>query len=346
MKSATAPQEVSSTPGSQYYEIGRGNCGSIWALPFEAYSTSYMAYKLKDGASDRSLANDFAMHGKVLQALSAKTHRLSIPARYQLIESDDEQFWQTEKAKFPRLMALDRTCQCLIMERIPPIPRHVRQLLVEKYCPENIKASVLRSPKGEDCLWRPYFGRLVRPESRFFTLRNHAVPLAQLLDLGVDAEHVLYTMAVALAYMHWGARIDANDVEFVLAPPRPTNVENAGPPMTFRCEALGELNLWLLDFDCCKNMPMTPAGVAQAVEAFFRNDPYYPRPKFGEAKEQQNAWWDNFRKVYLEVSVMLLQQEKELLDLPCLFVKQVEERVIDKEKIVTLATKGKESQEG
>ncbi|KAK7184323.1 hypothetical protein PSPO01_09700 [Paraphaeosphaeria sporulosa] len=34
--------------------------------------------------------------------------------------------------------------------------------------------------------------------------------------LGIDARSYVKAMAEALAMMHWGARIDANDVGFVL----------------------------------------------------------------------------------------------------------------------------------
>ncbi|KAF2027463.1 hypothetical protein EK21DRAFT_91505 [Setomelanomma holmii] len=38
-------------------------------------------------------------------------------------------------------------------------------------------------------------------------------------------------MAEALALMHWGAQVDANDVEFVLAPPREVE-PNLQPPLS------------------------------------------------------------------------------------------------------------------
>lgn len=39
-------------------------------------------------------------------------------------------------------------------------------------------------------------------------------------DLGLDLHRYARAMAEALAYMHWCVGIDANDVEFVLAPDR------------------------------------------------------------------------------------------------------------------------------
>jgi hypothetical protein len=55
------------------------------------------------------------------------------------------------------------------------------------------------------------------------------------------------TMAGSLAMMHWAAKIDANDVELVLASPRP----GSPPTSIFGRNSLGEHALRILDFDCC-----------------------------------------------------------------------------------------------
>ena len=53
--------------------------------------------------------------------------------------------------------------------------------------------------------------------------------------LNLDVKSYAEAMAEALALMHWGARTDANDVEFVLAPPR----EEHASPSAFQSEYLG-----------------------------------------------------------------------------------------------------------
>ena len=52
-----------------------------------------------------------------------------------------------------------------------------------------------------------------------FTLRNYPLTLRQMLELGCPVEEYVKIMADTLAFLHWGANIDAHDVEFVLAPP-------------------------------------------------------------------------------------------------------------------------------
>jgi hypothetical protein len=49
-----------------------------------------------------------------------------------------------------------------------------------------------------------------------FTLRNFNIHVDQLEEIGVEAEEIALQMADALAIMHWKARIDADDIEFVL----------------------------------------------------------------------------------------------------------------------------------
>lgn len=50
----------------------------------------------------------------------------------------------------------------------------------------------------------------------FFSLRNLKLHLNQLIELGIGIEDLARRMGVALAVMHWGAKTDARDVEFVL----------------------------------------------------------------------------------------------------------------------------------
>lgn len=57
-------------------------------------------------------------------------------------------------------------------------------------------------------------------------------------------------MAETLAIMHWVVRVDANDVEFVLAPPD-SDGEKGGWE-----NVLGEHAVWMLDFDLCRDMAM------------------------------------------------------------------------------------------
>ena len=62
--------------------------------------------------------------------------------------------------------------------------------------------------------------------------------------------------------------MDANDVEFVLALPRESHViQSEGHstyPITIKSQILREHIVWILDFDCCKHMPLDGIGAEPA----------------------------------------------------------------------------------
>ena len=128
-------------------------------------------------------------------------------------------------------------------------------------------------------------------------------------------------MASALAMMHWLGQIDGNDIEFVLAAPN-TDRESLTGQAAVVSNILGDHSMWILDFDCCKKMSMDIAGVNQAVTAFLRNDPYYPRP------DSSKEIWAAFRDNYLWVSDRILRQhirnENQIEILPRTFIEKIE----------------------
>ena len=157
-----------------------------------------------------------------------------------------------------------------------------------------------------------------------FSLRNFPLHVDQMEDKNLDTILYAQMMAETLAQLYWGAHTDANDIEFVLAPPPFQPLlpavesnrarynrhvrEKADPPhhgmVTMDNAFLGEHAMWILDFDCCNDMEMNEAGVKEAVAAFYRNDPYFPRP--GREDERDQKLWTVFRESFLEVSREIL----------------------------------------
>lgn len=148
-------------------------------------------------------------------------------------------------------------------------------------------------------------------------------------------------MAAALAVLHWAVRTDADDVEFVLAgkPPFSAPVRELDPDVIWdlpedtstldltcpvRRFGAGHVHLWLLDFNLCGVISMDERGVEKAVKAFFKNDPYFPRP-VGEGCRDQELW-ETFREEYLRVGGEVLEGGLgEWRGLPGRFVEGVEE---------------------
>ena len=64
---------------------------------------------------------------------------------------------------------------------------------------------------------------------------------------------------------------------------------------------------------------MDEGGVEQAVKAFLRNDPFYPRPGDGKL-------WEEFRGTFLQTSKDILGEEGPEARLPALWIQPLETR--------------------
>lgn len=87
-------------------------------------------------------------------------------------------------------------------------------------------------------------------------------------------------------------------------------------------------SVWLLDFDCCGRMSMDAAGIEAAVWAFYRNDPYYPRP--GDEEGQVGVQlWEVFKSHYLALGEEIVRRKGMAQDLPARFI----DRLVELSKI-------------
>ncbi|KAK8041509.1 hypothetical protein PG994_014516 [Apiospora phragmitis] len=243
----------------QLHCIGAGACGSVWSTNnYNDDKATSTVLKREDGAKGRSLLNDYQVHLSVIHALprcpeSIRT-AFRIPQCHGFFRPGEHTrlFLQ----RFP--LEQQQSCNILVSQRIPPLSKMTRDLLCDKYCPPSFLDQIKADPRSVDCLIRPYLGRRRDPgnagrQSKFqsFSLQNHVVSIDQMDDLGITAdmkEQYAAAMAKALAFMHWCARIDADDVE----------------PLS-----------------------MYEAGIALAQKAFYRNDLYYPRPARAHPEDQR-----------------------------------------------------------
>jgi hypothetical protein len=187
------------------------------------------------------------------------------------------------------------------------------------------------NPDDDDCLIRPYLGRRRRSATNTsqlhrFSLRNVPLHVDQMEELELDDNVYADTMANALALMHWSAKVDANGVEFVLAPPRSGSLASS----TLSSQYLGEHTMWLLDFNCCRAMAMDEQGVNQACAAFFRNDPFYPRP--GGKETADRVLWERFKGRFLETSRRIFGEGSDIEELPGMLMERIEDLGREKEK--------------
>ncbi|KAI9930389.1 hypothetical protein ASPWEDRAFT_171014 [Aspergillus wentii DTO 134E9] len=289
---------------NSFHRIGAGFCGTVWT----SSSEPAIAYKREDGGPSRSLHHDYTIHKLIeskLQLLRENTNtniniQIHLPKCHRFISPSDP-WWTTNLPRFPEGSS---PCNVIEVSRIPAIPRATRETLISKYCPATLQDEIFASATNRDCLIRPYLGRRLHTptskrskkstEGRFqaFSLRNYPLHLDQMeeLELGESGLVQWYAtvMGETLAILHWGVGVDANDVEFVLAPP--PSPSGDGQTAT---NPLGEHTMWILDFDLCRTISMDEDGVRQAVKAYWGNDPFFPRPGL-DAK-----LWGCFREGYL-----------------------------------------------
>ncbi|KXH62904.1 hypothetical protein CNYM01_01972 [Colletotrichum nymphaeae SA-01] len=308
--------------------IGKGFCGSVW-------SAGSLAIKREDGGPGRSIAHEYTMHRHIIQSLDSTRH-LNVPHCEGFLKHDATA-WDQMLPRFPTGYT---GCNALISEKIPPLSRDVRKLLAQKFHPDVNPDEIADSSTNSHCLARPYLGRRKlrnadtnqdRPRLRFFSLRNFPLHVDQMETLNLDLEGYAVAMAEALAFLHWSAKVDANDVECVLANPRECQSSpSAAPrksslgPAGFHSDEFGSHAMWILDFDCCRMMTMDDNGIKQACRSFWRNDPYYPRPGSNDAKDQE--LWAIFRNHFLMASESILEgDEEDVRRLPLKLMECIEE---------------------
>lgn len=312
-----------------FRQIGKGQCGTVWALT----GTTKVIKIPNEGKLDQ-LWNDCCTHKQIEEAfqqtLVALRKDINIPKFVEWIHPSNDLFWTGSRFMFPKDL---QPTYGFVSSRIFPLPLPVREAIFEAFAPKSIKAnkaSFLSDPENKDCLVRLYLGRRAeRPSSNMFKLRNFDMMVNELEYLRLDTAMYANMMAHTLAILHWKAKVDANDVEFVLgrsptakmpasaAELKSTNPDDAkflGQDLDFHHRSIG---IWLLDFNQCKEFPETADGLKQLERSFYFNDPYYPRPISKHPNDV--ALWSTFKASYLEASAAITDS-----DMPKEFITAVE----------------------
>jgi hypothetical protein len=307
---------------SQLERIGQGFCGSVWGELEESSSDRHLAMKREDGGPGRSITNEYRIHIHLLESLrSLDTSQISaifgisgisfnIPESEAFIDEDAPEWADI----LPRLPPGYAPCKAIISEKIMPVGLPFRRMIIDNFIPGVDTDKILDTQTNKHCLIRPYLGRRrfqaesERPRRlRAYSLRNFPLHIDQMESIGLMPHNYVISMADALAFLYWIAKVDANDVEFVLAQPRSNGPSITNSPNLIHSDILGTHAIWILDFDCCNDMTMDESGIEQACRSFWRNDPFYPRPGSSNASHQK--LWEDFRDRFLTTSERILKDE-------------------------------------
>ncbi|KAF2089346.1 hypothetical protein K490DRAFT_54961 [Saccharata proteae CBS 121410] len=357
-------QTVNMNNTSTFRSIGAGTCGEVFTAP--GSDTVHKVALTTDGQLNREynthkhLQACFEKHpavrsevlmtrvlgfvGSAGGAPNEKEEENSDDEKQKKREDKDSASWGQNAANlFPS--TINTPAPVLSTTLIHPLPSLIRRQLITFYCPFVLKRQATHADENRDCLIRLYLGRrrtqspsraALRDYQRspqFFNLRNYSLHLDQMEELGLSVEMYARGMGAALAVMHWEGGVDGEDVEFVLgsAPtPLPSTVSSpsalSARPSTTSQPQSQQTHLFLLDFDKVKEISFDRDGVYQAVKAFYRNDPYYPRPLASTTYAQ--TVWETFKTRYLAVSEEIVAKSGDQIKaLPQLFIDGlVEER--------------------
>ncbi|KYK56205.1 hypothetical protein DCS_08173 [Drechmeria coniospora] len=295
-------------------EIGQGLQGTI----FEQVGQSLVMKKEKPGndALPSNLVHEYTMHRSVAAAFSRYAPSVGcdihIPKPSGITQQSDDAFWTENLHKFP---AGHQTRTTLVhMERILPLPKVIRRALVKQFYPFqnhvvdlDMTNTILHAPENKHCLARTYLGCNDRPLRKdTFSLRNFPLYLDAMVRLDLETRTLALAMGQSYAIMHWGACVDADDVEFVLGSSAKPSREQQ-PDFQNRAVAF-----FLLDFGQCTavDLAQDTAMVYQAFKgAMVTGDNQLFIPHYKKSPQLFAA----FRKGYVEAGTRILE-DKNLCD--------------------------------
>ncbi|KAJ5921874.1 zinc finger protein-domain-containing protein [Penicillium verrucosum] len=339
-------QSQQSVQRVEFRVIGFGQCELVFERPGRGFVLKVAKRSYQD-----ALWNDFLAHLRVQEAfdrIESKNCEVRVPRIFSYISQENTLWWEQNSTLFRNVHeSITLPAMALVSERILPIPKIAREVLIQNYCAASSRATVSSNPANRDCLVRLYLGqrRSTKVPPPNFTLRNYNLYLDQMIELNFPVKRMATSIGEALSVLHWSAYVDGYDVEFVLgseanaeyspdilAALHMTSDQVAALPPHTDIESIVKVNftrrttrVWLLDFNLCHiwqedtaiNHP--EALIDQLVEAFFENDPYYPLPLVDTDPEKE--LWELFSRVYLDKAKQLLRgKDRRLVNLPQLFI--------------------------
>ncbi|KAL6874459.1 hypothetical protein HDV57DRAFT_510962 [Trichoderma longibrachiatum] len=241
----------------------------------------------------------------------------------------------------------------LVAEQIRLLPGSIRRALLSKLGRSCVTAVASASGSTADCVARLYLGREGdSSKGKAIPLENHrSINLHQMLKIQMDVEVMARRVAVAMAILHWGAKMDGRGVKFLLGGScetvsrhensRPISHGSGSPGSSSTTKASGPskaaqevltrrtTKLWLINFHLLQPMTMDNEALARACKAMCSSDPHFTMPL--QKSESQKKAWNAFVMSYIAASEMILREngEEEFLELPFLLICQL----IDMEKI-------------
>lgn len=328
ISSSYTESDSSSNERQQFTCIGRGSCGTIWNQPVSeiVFKTSPDQRALwADFHQTNKVHNSFIRYKELMESTfpDVIVPRVSKASRF---FTSSNKWWETALEKFPSGGMPNPDSTAIQFGLIPPILSKAREALIHLYFDPAYHEKALADPENKDCLVRLYFGTNRGSVDTWPTsLRNFELYLDMAQDLGLDVETITQEMAISLALMHWDAKCDGMDAEWVLGSAAREEVLGYSDPNFLTKEATDlephfkrTTNLWILDFDKSRPIEYDETCIPLLLGGVTANDPYLPNPK-----RSPKRLYQLLAETYLVASQIILRREdprEEVLELPRLFL--------------------------
>jgi len=211
-------------------------------------------------------------------------------ARRPLVTEDDFKALKLESAAYA-------------MDQVLPLPLSTALIIRKLFYPPGQDMATVPS------LCRLYFGKVIQMVGRpswFFNSSNFPLDVSRysrmLETAHVDdyptVDDIAWGMGEMLCRLHWCSGYDGRDVEFIMG-----GASFSGVAMN------------VIDFNQMRPWSRKKNDIYQLVEAFFSNDPYYPRPR------PEDPLYQKFCLGYKELH---LKKSKEAAELAEVFLRAIE----------------------
>ena len=316
----------------EFRVIGLGSCGSVFEMPGTAIA-------FKKSSNTDALWNDFRLTNMVhnafidaqmfLQQAFPERTIPRTPMCHEFFLKNSASWWAKYLSRFPEQHR--RESAVFSVDRILPLSQATRDALIQLYFDDAPaeQERAMRSDENKHCLVRLYLGAREMDDEQsgtYDSLLNFPLKLNMAEDLDLDLPSLTSEMAIGLAVIHWGAKVDGMDCEFVLGSsttrPRETIqgfTRSCSPREVHEIDfKTRSTHLWVLDFDKSTPINCTKVDVdKKLVPSFLGNDPYFPRP------DVDPKLWSVFSDAYITASYAILKShdaKQSVLNLPQRFL--------------------------
>ncbi|KAE9980205.1 hypothetical protein EG328_000439 [Venturia inaequalis] len=328
----------------KYRCIGEGSCGTV----FEAGTRA-----IKISPYEKSLWYDFHLTNRVSAALQKQNglvRRLfpqymvpRVPKVHAFMKANED--WSSHGCMINKARSFPSSAKAegqtaIEEDLIQPLSLSTRVALIERYFDPAAISEALADPDNKDCLVRLYFGRRDPPGPGNWrtSLRNFELTLDIAEELELNVEQLTAEMAIGLAIIHWEAKVDAQDAEWVLGRPALEDsvqtswedFKDQGPTSIKPEHAHRSVSLWILDFDKSDTIDFDrfdrydeedgfayESCIELLVRGVTSHDPYLPNP------EVDRDLFEHFAAIYLRTSDSILRSngyDSSILSLPGKFI--------------------------